>query len=357
MSDIIAAFNETTTTASGTTTTSGTAATYAPLIAQRDGRCPLTSQPIIAHHTPITFNATHQLYVHADPIILTPGWTAIFRERRYVDSNETSHPADVATADIRDAARRLSERLARLQAAGYEVSSTTRDNGRLGRIFICLRKGRYAVILGLIQLPPPVEDDTTKAEAARPTGPMIQSTPRIDAAASASPSRVAPSRDRDADFGHRSSPSSPPATPARPATRCVTDGVYTVVRDGASHRTYRIESFEDPSHSFHGKTILSFLAGPNNERDYHGCAFLDPFTGNLKVWRRYTREFTDADVALDFEADLRADVAALLQDPAAAGERYALASGRCYHCDRRLTVPASLHRGLGPICAQKLGVD
>ena len=35
-------------------------------------------------------------------------------------------------------------------------------------------------------------------------------------------------------------------------------------------------------------------------------------------------------------------------------EAYALLSSRCARCNRTLTVPASIHRGLGPECAQKM---
>ena len=37
-------------------------------------------------------------------------------------------------------------------------------------------------------------------------------------------------------------------------------------------------------------------------------------------------------------------------------ERYAMLSGRCSRCGATLTVPASLYRGMGPVCAQKEGV-
>jgi hypothetical protein len=38
--------------------------------------------------------------------------------------------------------------------------------------------------------------------------------------------------------------------------------------------------------------------------------------------------------------------------PAEAALAYALESGRCSRCDRELTVPASLHRGMGPECVK-----
>ena len=36
-------------------------------------------------------------------------------------------------------------------------------------------------------------------------------------------------------------------------------------------------------------------------------------------------------------------------------EAYAIGSGKCACCGRTLTVPASVHRGLGPDCAKKYG--
>ena len=41
------------------------------------------------------------------------------------------------------------------------------------------------------------------------------------------------------------------------------------------------------------------------------------------------------------------------RDPQAAGLAFALREGACYRCGRTLTVPASVHRGLGPECARK----
>jgi len=37
-------------------------------------------------------------------------------------------------------------------------------------------------------------------------------------------------------------------------------------------------------------------------------------------------------------------------------EAHALSSGNCLACLRTLTVPASIHRGLGPDCAARLGL-
>ena len=42
-------------------------------------------------------------------------------------------------------------------------------------------------------------------------------------------------------------------------------------------------------------------------------------------------------------------------DPKGAGEAYALESANCFRCGRKLTVPVSIHRGLGPECASKWG--
>jgi hypothetical protein len=132
----------------------------------------------------------------------------------------------------------------------------------------------------------------------------------------------------------------PVATPQpdRPvlATEPVYDGVYTVETPGG-HRTLQLRT-QGPKESFApGKQIASFLSGPDNERDYTGFAFVEG--GRAKVWKKHK-----ANVAL-----LR-DLETLLSDPSGA-----LTMAHCFRCHRPLTVPASVHAGLGPECAKKVG--
>ncbi len=122
----------------------------------------------------------------------------------------------------------------------------------------------------------------------------------------------------------------------------VQNGIYTVEFDG-TYRTIRISDC-DFGEFAEGTQVAEFLRGQDNESDYAGFAFVQGST--FKVWSR----FADA-------AELIKALDSLLQadDAGSYGEAYARRSGRCWRCGRTLTVPSSLHRGLGPDCAKKVG--
>jgi hypothetical protein len=120
-------------------------------------------------------------------------------------------------------------------------------------------------------------------------------------------------------------------------------GRYTVAFPDGTWRTLRIQ-MPDPQRKFApDRIIVAYLYGPNNASDYKGFAFIAE-DGQVWPWK-------------SFAGDLQIVEAAeiLLKDPRKAGEAFAMKSKQCYHCGRDLTVPVSLHRGLGPICFAKLG--
>jgi hypothetical protein len=53
--------------------------------------------------------------------------------------------------------------------------------------------------------------------------------------------------------------------------------------------------------------------------------------------------------------EVKAQVIALIEDPAAAVKAYGLRTGNCAICNRTLTNGESVERGIGPICAEKFG--
>lgn len=123
-------------------------------------------------------------------------------------------------------------------------------------------------------------------------------------------------------------------------------GTFTVVQPDGSYLTIRAALKGDNS-TMAGKVLLSYLNGPDNERSFQACAFINP-NGSVTLWKRFRdgcQKYADA-YAVVMNSD---------EDRQAAGEAYALRSGNCYNCGRKLTVPASIHRGLGPDCAAKLG--
>lgn len=129
---------------------------------------------------------------------------------------------------------------------------------------------------------------------------------------------------------------------SQPIEQAVPNGTYTVVFADGDYRTLRVSDDFRPE-SPEGSQMVSFLSGPDNSSDFTGFAFLSG--ERLSVWKRYSE-----DTAIVNAAKL------LLEDWEEAGYAYALQSGNCFRCGRKLTVPASITRGLGPVCAEKLGV-
>ena len=128
----------------------------------------------------------------------------------------------------------------------------------------------------------------------------------------------------------------------RSTTRLVQDGTYTCVFEDGSYRTLKIVTVKNGGLA--GKTIVKYLSGADNESDYTGFAFIDPFTGKFNLWKKFRGNQI-----------LSNSIQTLLKDPSEAGLSYAMRSGNCYRCGRKLTVPSSLHRGLGPECAKRVG--
>lgn len=131
---------------------------------------------------------------------------------------------------------------------------------------------------------------------------------------------------------------------ARPA---LPDGTYTVILANGYYSTIRLALAPEAMQDKTGTTrIASFLNGLDNERDYTGFAFVNGRRSAL--WKAY-RANTQSNAVQALTILLTSD------DPFVYGEQYAIKSGRCFICGRKLTVPASLHSGMGPICAAKNG--
>lgn len=127
-------------------------------------------------------------------------------------------------------------------------------------------------------------------------------------------------------------------------TSTVPDGTYTVVRSSGEYRTLRLRSADWATDLPAGSQVAEFLSGPDNGLDFTGFAFV--VKGRMRVWKKYR---DDSEVVQALQALLTADE----QERSDMGFAYALKSERCYLCGHKLTVPASIHRGLGPVCAGK----
>jgi len=149
-------------------------------------------------------------------------------------------------------------------------------------------------------------------------------------------------------------------TPTFASIPVVPDGKYTVVfntprnpdnptadEDADDYVTLRLKT--PIQGNFKGRQIAAYLSGPDNNSNYTGFATVDGSAAH--VWQRFTASPT-------FHRPIAALSVLLNMDPDTqqlAGLAYALRSGNCYRCGRTLTVPASLYRGMGPICAQGKG--
>lgn len=136
-----------------------------------------------------------------------------------------------------------------------------------------------------------------------------------------------------------------PAAPAAISAEHLPEkGTYTVVQGDTRHTIRFARKEEEAGNFFSGKIVISFLTGPDNESDYQGFAHIDEDENRVKVWARF-RSNTALLEAVGY-------LASSPEAKAAAGEAYALESGNCYRCNRMLTVPASISRGLGPTCQE-----
>lgn len=127
----------------------------------------------------------------------------------------------------------------------------------------------------------------------------------------------------------------------------ILDGRYTAVFRNGRYRTIRIRTQPLDWDFAPGKQIVSFLSGPDNGSDYTRCAVMEP-DARLTFFGKFRGTQT--------EREIREAVDIILGDDTAAMEEYAMRTKKCARCNRDLTVPASLHRGLGPECAEKWGL-
>jgi hypothetical protein len=137
---------------------------------------------------------------------------------------------------------------------------------------------------------------------------------------------------------------------AHPAeARELDKGFYTVADGDGGWVTFRIT--KGTKQFAEGKTIIGVLVGSNNERSYKNFGFITE--GGIRKWGSSTvseRVIASAQFLLTGNID------------EARGEFFnqadanAMTSNTCLCCLKTLTVPASVSRGLGPVCAKQMGL-
>jgi Family of unknown function (DUF6011) len=115
------------------------------------------------------------------------------------------------------------------------------------------------------------------------------------------------------------------------------------IREGQTRYTYRIRAAKNNP----GIHFVALLTGPDNEDDYTylGTVFdREVFRLTKKsLWQK-----TSSPVVI-FNRTLNYLVKGLRLDMEIWHE------GRCGHCGRKLTVPESIARGIGPECVSRMG--
>ena len=126
----------------------------------------------------------------------------------------------------------------------------------------------------------------------------------------------------------------------------IQNGIYTIESPTGQHRTFKINTVQKGK--LEGKRIVSLLTGPDNNTCYSGFGFVDD--NGIAIWHKYRQ---------DSKYDKYSTCLWSLAIEASQSRFYHLGmrllhEGRCLRCNRRLTTPESIQRGIGPECFSKL---
>lgn len=124
------------------------------------------------------------------------------------------------------------------------------------------------------------------------------------------------------------------------------DGRYTLIYPGGEYRTVRVSTVKKGD--LKGTQVLG-IREKGNGLHFTGLGFLQK-SGKVNFWKRTKSnpEFPAKRLELIQKA-----VDRIVADPDAAGLAFAMKENRCFRCGKELTVPASIHKGMGPECAKK----
>lgn len=145
----------------------------------------------------------------------------------------------------------------------------------------------------------------------------------------------------------------------------VANGTYTVEKPDGGHATVKL--YTPQRGKLQGRRLLAILTGPDNTSSYTPVAFWDGEKELAFVWKRYQLDGRGGRIdgynwpkrVADWSRESR--VLAVWLDLALRGESgywgqagyRLLCERRCVLCNRKLTTPESIERGIGPDCAAK----
>lgn len=124
----------------------------------------------------------------------------------------------------------------------------------------------------------------------------------------------------------------------------VPNGTFTFENtETGKRRTVRLRTSQDENF-FYGKRLIDLMVGPDNNHSYLSVGRVLP-DGKVKVWNKHK--------GTQFEKIAAWAVQVLRTEPPE--NVRVLAAKRCICCNRKLTVPSSIHQNMGPRCAEKAG--
>lgn len=132
--------------------------------------------------------------------------------------------------------------------------------------------------------------------------------------------------------------------------------IFTVSKQGGKHYTFKVERTPDPGADSKFTAPAWFahvLAGPNNTTDYRYVGRVDPKTLRVKLTAK-SKVGPQAEALTVLNWALRCVRQQGTYTPPAA---YRIEhAGRCGRCNRQLTTPESIARGIGPECWTLMGM-
>lgn len=124
----------------------------------------------------------------------------------------------------------------------------------------------------------------------------------------------------------------------------IPNGFYTLTFPDESRKTFRIWTKRKDAKFAPGKRIIGMLIGPDNTMDYEQVGFVND--DGVQVWKRYKGQKVERYCHL---------IWVLGQGQKEGLEGYELVvSKKCLICNRELTDPESVERGIGPGCWEKM---
>ena len=123
----------------------------------------------------------------------------------------------------------------------------------------------------------------------------------------------------------------------------VFNGRYSITFPDGEHRTFRIHTKTAAAKFAPGQRIVSLLIGPDNSRDYRPFAFIDD--RGIHAWKKFRGQELER---------LGAILWKLATNPDGMDGYELLVAGTCLVCNKTLTTPTSLKRGMGDICWERI---